>query len=132
MKKYLLWHGRMNRKPYVFLSLLTFIVFYIVKVLDPYVYPSLYIVTNVLMYLKFVWNAQRLHDINRTGVWTFITIPFILATQAGPFMTVIGWIANSVFFIYLLVAKGIEGENQYGPDPTVTTFQLVKESEEEA
>lgn len=47
-------------------------------------------------------SVRRLHDINRTGKWMWLSL------------TVIGWLFP---IVYWHIKKGTSGDNRYGPDP---------------
>lgn len=45
---------------------------------------------------------RRLHDLNGSGFWVILVfVPLV----------------NIVFFLWLLIKKGTEGDNDYGADP---------------
>lgn len=53
-------------------------------------------------------SVRRLHDLNKTG-WLALIQFFSLI----PFLRII----SGIFGLYLLFARGTEGENEYGDDP---------------
>lgn len=55
-----------------------------------------------LMFAQFVAMSQRCRDLNHSGLWVLLNfVPFV----------------SMVFQIYLMVAKGTDGKNDYGDDP---------------
>lgn len=67
----------------------------------PLITVLLFIVIYVAMiYVSFIFTIRRLHDRDQTGWLSLLMlIPFF----------------NLIFLIYLLAAKGSDGENSYGP-----------------
>jgi uncharacterized membrane protein YhaH (DUF805 family) len=65
---------------------------------------NIIIISIMLLYLTLmiVQYVKRLHDLDQAGIWVvLIFIPFI----------------SLIFFVYLLLADGTVGPNQYGEDP---------------
>lgn len=64
--------------------------------------PILGVVSVVGIWMNLCLSVKRLHDLDKSG-WYFLVylIPIV----------------GSFFIFYLWFAKGIEGDNQYGPDP---------------
>lgn len=58
------------------------------------------VIYAAMIYVSFIFTIRRLHDRNQTGWLSLLMlIPFF----------------NFIFLIYLLAAKGSDGENSYGP-----------------
>ncbi|MCH7335778.1 DUF805 domain-containing protein [Acinetobacter sp. NIPH 2699] len=58
------------------------------------------VIYAAMIYISFIFTIRRLHDRNQTGWLSLLMlIPFF----------------NLIFLIYLLAAKGSDGENNYGP-----------------
>ena len=113
--------GRLNRLKHLILQLaligadmvffvLLFILAVILSLLLPdYIYKE-YIV-NILVAViealligisRFLLMIRRLHDLNGSGFWVILVfVPLV----------------NIVFFLWLLIKKGTEGDNAYGTDP---------------
>ena len=108
--KYLSWHGRLNRKPYMIRSLILWIPATIVRIMIAVAeagrYDGIYLLLGLLAMALTVAVAvanvcvsvRRCHDMNHSGWWVLI-----------PFYT-----------IYLLFPRGTVGPNNYGPDPMQT------------
>lgn len=125
---YLIWEGRMGRKPYILLSSAIFIFYLFFNPLDDATSPILSYLGYILIYFKYVWNAQRLHDIDLSGFWSLILIPVTMAIRAGSIISFVGWISNFIFWGGLLFIKGTDGENEYGPDPLAPTITETNEN----
>ncbi len=104
---YFSYEGRLNRKPYFLRSLIIIaiaVALYILLFMDS---ESLADTMSIPIWLAVVvsdamLSIRRLHDLDKSGYLYLLTlIPGV----------------NSVFGIYLLVAPGTPGDNQYGPDP---------------
>ncbi|EGF90575.1 hypothetical protein ABI_36000 [Asticcacaulis biprosthecium C19] len=80
--------------------------------------------------------ARRLHDRGKSGAWGLMPLPFITFASVmmptvfaqtfadmGLFFTMfinnVLYIAALVFLVILLAGAGSEGENRFGPDPTL-------------
>lgn len=127
MIDYLLWEGRMSRKPYIFLSLVIFILFLIFNPEDGTISPILGYLSLIIVYLKLSWTAQRLHDLDLSGFWTLILIPVTIATHGGPIIAFVGWTLNFIFWACLAFMKGTDGENEFGPDPLAPATAVTSE-----
>lgn len=117
MIKYLLWEDRMNRKPYILLSLGVFISFLLLNPQDTNASPISEYLTFILLYFKLAWTTQRLHDLSFSGFWSLILIPITIATHGGSFISFVGWTGNFIFWACLSFVRGTEGANDYGPNP---------------
>ena len=70
-------------------------------------YGIVSIVVSLLIFIpSFAAVARRLHDTNRSGFWILIG-----------FIPLIG----VIWLLVLLVLKGTEGDNRFGPDPLGST-----------
>ncbi|MEO0912542.1 MAG: DUF805 domain-containing protein [Pseudomonadota bacterium] len=62
-------------------------------------------------------GARRLHDSNVTGWWQALPLAgtpfFFISINAG----IIAILILSIGLLYLLVRRGTEGDNRFGPDP---------------
>ena len=108
-EKYFNFQGRLNRKRYIWrsivLSLVTCILAAVLAALLGDSILSL-VVCSVISIAGFVAGlslcVRRLHDLNRSGLfWLLFFIPIV----------------DFFFAIYVIFFKGTEGDNQYGPDP---------------
>ena len=115
--------GRLNRLKHLILQLaligadmaffvLLFILAVILSLLLPdYIYKEYIVNILVALYLiealligisRFLLMIRRLHDLNCSGFWVILVfVPLV----------------NIVFFLWLLIKKGTEGDNDYGADP---------------
>jgi uncharacterized membrane protein YhaH (DUF805 family) len=55
-------------------------------------------------------SIRRLHDLNRTGWWIFISL-----------IPIIGWIVLLIWYC----TRGTEGPNRFGPDPLGTISPAI-------
>lgn len=86
---------------------------------------SLWNLATLLPYAAVAW--RRLHDIDRTGLWTIVPlIPAIIMIVGmvadnpfGPVFWIgaVGFAALSILNIVFWASKGTVGPNQYGEDP---------------
>ena len=120
-EKYLSFHGRLNRKPYILRGLtlipvyilLDMLLEYLMKnviffqerpiALDLFCYFFLFLCFTVINSLRL----RRLHDLNQSG---WLCLPIIVLVFLYP-------ITNLGIEPWLCFMKGTEGDNKYGPDP---------------
>jgi len=110
-----LFHGRLNRQPYVLYTIMMIIVAYVIAMIGIGTISmmfmgsidiglilglSLFLVLEVLMLiLGFSVTIRRLHDIDKSGWWSlFAFVP----------------IASFIMFIALCFIRGTDTENKYG------------------
>lgn len=120
--------GRSSRKEYITFLLSFFIIFYFLYFLT---FQKIHFIISVLTFLflaataiiSFCLTVRRLHDINFSGCWVFITIPLFIVTFIMEYK-----ISNPIYFdfvvgystiqgILLCFFKGTEGPNKYGDPP---------------
>jgi uncharacterized membrane protein YhaH (DUF805 family) len=110
-KKLFSLNGRSNRKEYIARLLLTTLVFvagsYTVNEINNInIFALLYLAvifisSTVLMLQYFPLSVRRLHDLNTSGWYVFLTfVPFC-----------------QVFILWLMCKEGTEGTNNYGKEP---------------
>ena len=112
MQKYFMFAGRINRQLLIIVQLTAGLLAAFVMVVVGLISGSntenlpLAIVTGIidiiLIWLSLSLDAQRLHDLNRSG-WHVLLLLVPLY--------------NIYLVFVLLLKKGTEGPNQYGPDP---------------
>ena len=125
------WEGRLNRKRYIMRLLVLAGVSVALYLFDIMVFmlrlgsPAMYMAQPdmtpgtisaltfglalilSLLYLPvaisgYMLMIRRLHDLNGSGFWVILVfVPLV----------------NIVFFLWLLIKKGTEGDNDYGTDP---------------
>lgn len=106
-QKFFSYSGRLNRKPYFIrqfaINLMAIIIYAILVSLDENTGELLGgIVSSIAGISCLLLGIRRLHDLDKSGWYILIMcIPII----------------NIVFGLYLLFAKGTEGDNKYGNDP---------------
>jgi uncharacterized membrane protein YhaH (DUF805 family) len=68
-------------------------------------------------------SVQRLHDLDLSGWWILVAVAIGLVqgvseTSGIPALMLLSGIAGLAFGVWLLVAKGTDGPNRFGPPPT--------------
>lgn len=132
MKKLFSSEGRLNRWPYflrmvgiwlvaIILSVLYTIISLIINIIFAHISQTIgYIIIFILMLIFFIiyfvlfvcsifQSIKRLHDLNKSG--------WLLLIRLVNIIPIIGWIIAFVFEVYLFLADGTQGPNQYGQDP---------------
>jgi len=126
LKEYFSHEGRLNRKPFFLMYLgVVFCQFIVGRIWGSVSNVELVSDVGVLFAIIFTFLAavlflssgifmltqsiKRLHDLNKSG-W-YILIRF------AAFIPFIGFLIVLAFEFYLLLIKGTEGPNQFGPDP---------------
>lgn len=101
--------GRMNRQPYIYMTLLFYfvpsILFWLCWVLFGFSYfgriMSIMIQTLIII-TNLTFSVRRLHDLGKSGLWyVVIAVPLV----------------NFILVMLLILIKGNAGPNKYGPDP---------------
>ncbi|MDE2420229.1 MAG: DUF805 domain-containing protein [Gammaproteobacteria bacterium] len=91
----------------------------------------------LMLIYNFVFYVRRLHDLNRSGWW--ILLPLLLPIPFGiisavlkisdipgsSFISSLAAIVNGLFFLYILIAPGTSGVNQYGPPRQTPSHEKV-------
>ena len=104
LQKYATFSGRARRQEF-WMFMLFYVIFAVAAgVLDAILgtafVSGLYSVALLVPYLAVA--VRRLHDIDKSGAWIFISlIPII----------------GSIWFLILLATEGTRGSNNYGEDP---------------
>ena len=107
-ERFLSTKGRINRKIFIlfclFLIIPTFLV--IISTTDGTVVDISISIVSTLIELALLpslfLGIKRLHDLDKSAVWIILcVIPLI----------------NMLFFAYLCLIKGTDGDNKYGKDP---------------
>lgn len=111
-EKYFSHRGRLNRKRYFFRGLIADIVFFVIMLFMDAISPILSIPFWVASIVCSVMlNIRRCHDLDKSGWFSLLLL-----------VPIVGIIVA----IYLLLAKGTEGLNHYGPDPLFTAPLLKR------
>lgn len=88
----------------VITGLLMMLVVILIQALDPWLAGALMVAAVGFVVLALIWMVtlvvRRLHDLDRSGWWWLLTFVPLL---------------NVFFWLYLLIAPGTPGGNQYGP-----------------
>ena len=110
MQKFFRTDNRLNRKRYLFRALgvgfcsgiVSFIMDRAGDDASLILLGLLFVISIALIVSSVMLMIRRLHDLNRSG-WFFLVglVPLI----------------NFIFGLYLLFAKGTEGQNRFGADP---------------
>lgn len=118
--------GRINRKVFLMGIILKDFIYFagfslLVAWKDPMVdtiyFPVFYFVWFLLYMLLVI---RRLHDTNRSGMWTvLILIPRLIAHLPFLYFPLIipRMIIDNGMILYLLFKKGTDGTNEYGEKP---------------
>jgi uncharacterized membrane protein YhaH (DUF805 family) len=111
MKKYAVFSGRARRKEYWFFILFNMIFAIVAMIVDNVLgiaieglgYGPIYILYGLAILLPNLGVlVRRLHDVGKSGWFFFIT-----------FIPIVG----AIWLLVLLCRDGVQGENQYGPNP---------------
>jgi uncharacterized membrane protein YhaH (DUF805 family) len=106
-RNYVTFSGRASRSEFWYWTLFGFLVAAVSSILDSALFPSMSTgpisaITSLLLLLPgLAVSVRRLHDLDRTGWWTLITL------------TIIGLIVLLIWDC----TKGTDGPNRFGPDP---------------
>ena len=107
------FQGRARRKEYWMFSLFHIIILFCLAIIGGLFVDSYSNLGSVTLILVFIYilatiipslavTVRRLHDINKSGWWYFVSwIPYI----------------GGIWLLVLTVGEGTIGTNQYGPDP---------------
>lgn len=105
MKKYATFSGRARRKEYWMFTLINAIIYGVLigasmVLFDNYLLGIIYDLAILIPALAV--SVRRLHDINKSGFWIFIS-----------FIPLIG----GIWFLVLTCTEGTPGENRFGANP---------------
>lgn len=119
-QKFLRYDNRLNRKRYIIRWLqMYFMVFVAAIVVTTFdmaggknmttVSAAVLLTVMAVATLGTIFlNTRRLHDLGKRGIWgILVVIPYL----------------NFALTVYLMVMKGQEGPNEYGPDPLQNNIQ---------
>ena len=103
IKKYFVFKGRATKSEFWWFQLI-WVVSYIVMIIsnnDEVAFICLGIIIFIAIPLISV-GVRRLHDTNKSGFYYLLSlIPFI----------------GGLILLFMMIADGTKGKNQYGPDP---------------
>lgn len=76
-------------------------------------------------------NVRRLHDLGHKNTLAVVLLVFaaIQLFDISDFLSGLTGLAGFVCFLYLLLAKGMDGPNEFGPDPLGTTIDNIAQQE---
>ena len=132
LKKYLTTEGRLNRLRYLkyslilgFGSLAVSVILSLITALITGGDENSFPVRAVMWVVYFFWFVgyltliiRRLHDLDKPEYLVAIVfLPQIASIIGINILITLGGIANLAFGVYLLLAPGTKGKNQYGADP---------------
>lgn len=111
VKKYADFSGRASRSEFWFFTLFLFLAGFVSAIIDMMILnfhpddigPINLIVTVITLIPTIAVAARRLHDVNQSGWWQLIIL------------TVIG----IPVYLYWVISRGTNGNNDYGTDPIV-------------
>ena len=127
-KDYFSFSGRLNRWPY-FLRLIGYFLIFkflqiVLKIADKIngiVESIAYVLVIITVIAAFIFisaqTVKRLHDLNKSG-W-LILIRLIYHIPIFGWISVIIWICAIIFELYLILAKGTNGSNRFGPNSLI-------------
>ena len=111
VKKYADFSGRASRSEFWFFTLFLFLAGFVITIIDIMILnfhpddlgPINLIVSVITLIPAIAVAARRLHDVNQSGWWQLIIL------------TVIG----IPVYLYWVISRGTNGNNDYGTDPIV-------------
>ena len=111
VKKYADFSGRASRSEFWFFTLFLFLAGFVSTIIDIMILnfhpddlgPINLIVSVITLIPAIAVAARRLHDVNQSGWWQLIIL------------TVIG----IPVYLYWVISRGTNGNNDYGTDPIV-------------
>lgn len=87
------------------------------------------------LYFMIVFQIRRLHDLNRTGWWVTLPLADSIINQVLTMLfhnvnislaiTGIAFIINVAFTLYLMIAKGTDGANDYGDQRSMPDWEKI-------
>ena len=135
-QKYATFKGRASRSEYWWFALFMFLTGFIGLVSE--------IINGIISLLILIPSisvgVRRLHDINKSGLLLLAPIAFFAVggfiaaaggEDFGMSIIVLGFIFT-LYLTYLMIKKGDESDNQYGPNPLIeesTEAQVAEEDE---
>lgn len=135
--------GRLNRKQYIFYyagtavvaSLLIVAISLYASFTDPSSLAHVeegaipgsisipaYIVSFITLMLGFSFDIRRFHDLSRPTSWAVVplvlgALNFLPVFEEMNLATYIISGVQIIIFLYLCIARGTQGDNEYGPQP---------------
>ena len=111
VKKYADFSGRASRSEFWFFTLFLFLAGFVSAIIDMMILnfhpddigPINLIVTVITLIPAIAVAARRLHDVNQSGWWQLIILTFI----------------GIPIYLYWVISRGTNGNNDYGTDPIV-------------
>ena len=130
MSNIITWKGRASRSEFWWFYLVYLLIYYVGVYLSvsiggtfgtfgtfvAFVYSVLMLALTLVLLSCFI---RRLHDIGLSGWWYWVAFaPFVIdrndsASGKSTYLVLFGF----MYSIKMLITKGEEVENQYGPDP---------------
>ncbi len=104
LKNYAGFNGRAGRSEYWMFFLINLVIAVVLYVIGTLIHSQIiyYLYSLAVLIPGLAVAFRRLHDTGKSAWWILIAlIPFI----------------GGIWLIVLLAAQGVQGNNQYGPDP---------------
>src|SRR5436190_18099988 len=123
LQNYAVFSGRARRSEYWYFVLFNMIFAIVAAIIDNILgltfnmpgfnYGYIYMLYSLFVLIPgLAVLVRRLHDVGKSGWWIFIAL-----------IPIIGWI----WILVLLFTDSNPGENQYGPNPKMVTFEDRKD-----
>ena len=109
--------GRREFFYFIIFSILVLIIYWVMSKILGYIFFEDNYSLGFMIFFTFIWSiiffipllsitSRRLHDINRSGLWQFISLTGI----------------GTILILFWVCKKGDEGDNKYGHIPVTSTF----------
>ena len=134
--KILVWQGRASRSEYWWFQLLNFLILILIHAMFfiPVIGPVIYcIVGFIISWANLMVTIRRLHDNDQRGLLLLAPLSLTAITMIPATMAIMGPNTNGadisatvlallslcfyLYILYLLIKRGEEGDNRFGPDP---------------
>ncbi len=87
----------------------------------------------IMLVYAIIFQVRRLHDLDRSGWWILLPIPFSIINMIATFTNIWGssfisfacGLVGGLFYLYLLLMPGTAGNNRYGAPRHTPTSEKV-------
>lgn len=87
----------------------------------------------IMLVYAIIFQVRRLHDLNHSGWWVLLPIPFSIINMIATFTNIWGsslisfvcGLVGGLFYLYLLLMPGTAGNNRYGAPRHTPTSEKV-------